>query len=75
MSESPSTSIDPHVPASLMAEQKRYMSAERRKMQARGDEKGKIDEWRKAQSIKDQIECKKSMVRVRRYVSLVYDGT
>ena len=45
------------------------VSAERRLKQAQGEEKGKIDAWRKLQNARNEVEVAKTMYRPRRYVS------
>ena len=69
MSETTDFKAEPTIDEELKKSLAKTVSAERRLKQAQGEEKGKIDAWRKLQNAKNEVEVAKTMTRPKRYVN------
>jgi phage protein D len=69
MCETTDFTAEPKIDEALKKSLAKTVSAERRLKQAQGEEKGKIDAWRKLQNAKNEVEVAKTMFRPKRYVS------
>lgn len=69
MCETTDFTAEPRIDEKLKKSLAKAVSAERKLKQAQGEEKGKIDAWRKLQNAKNEVEVAKTMYRPKRYVS------
>ena len=70
MCETTDLKAEPTIDEELKKSLAKAVSTERRLKQAQGEEKGKIDAWRKLQNAKNEVEVAKTMTRPKRYVSI-----
>jgi hypothetical protein len=68
MCETTDFTAEPTVDEQLKKSLAKTVSTERRLKQAQGEEKGKIDAWRKLENAKNEVEVAKTMKRPKRYV-------